>query len=67
MLPLGVGSANLHLARLGYASLTGVDLRGADLTDALFLTRTQVGSALGDPSTRVPDRFPRPTHWLSGG
>ena len=59
--------ADLRVADLIGADLRAADLRGADLTDALFLTRAQVGSALGDPSTRVPDRFPRPTHWLSGG
>ena len=59
--------ADLRASDLIGADLRAADLRGADLTGALFLTRTQVGSALGDPTTRVPDRFPRPTHWLSGG
>ena len=59
--------ADLRASDLIGADLRAADLRGADLTGALFLTRTQVGSALGDPTTRVPDRFPRPTHWLSEG
>jgi hypothetical protein len=26
----------------------------------------QVGGALGDPATRLPDTIERPGHWLSG-
>ena len=47
------------------ADLRAADLRGADLTGALFLTRGQVQSAVGDATTRIPDRFRRPDHWCS--
>ena len=57
--------ADLREADLLGADLRGADLRGADLTRALFLTRTQVQSAVGDGATRIPDRFPRPPHWSS--
>ena len=66
--PLLIGSdlrgADLREADLIGADLRAADLRGADLTGALFLTRGQVQSAVGDPATRIPDRFPRPGHWL---
>lgn len=45
------------------ADLRGADLSGADLRDALYLTRTQVGSARGDTATRLPSRLDRPAHW----
>jgi hypothetical protein len=62
--------ADLRGADLRWADLLGTDLRGsdlggADLTGALYLTRTQVGSARGSASTRLPDRLPRPAHWLA--
>ncbi len=58
--------ADLQDADLIGADLRGVNLRGADLTGALFLTRGQLHSATGDAGTRIPDRFPRPAHWLEG-
>lgn len=45
------------------ADLRNADLAGADLTGALFLTRTQVGGALGSPATRLPPALARPPHW----
>jgi hypothetical protein len=59
--------ADLREADLLGADLRAADLRCADLTGALFLTRTQVQSAVGDAATRIPDRFPRPAHWYSEG
>jgi hypothetical protein len=56
--------ADLREADLLGADVRGADLCGADLRGALYLTRTQVGSAVGDPATRIADRFPRPDHWL---
>jgi hypothetical protein len=56
--------ADLRGADLLGADLRGADLRGADLTDALFLTRTQVQATVGDAATQVPERLPRPTHWV---
>jgi hypothetical protein len=55
--------ADLHTADLLGADLRAADLRGTDLTDALFLTRSQIGSAVGDAATRMPARLPRPAHW----
>jgi uncharacterized protein YjbI with pentapeptide repeats len=61
-------AADLTGADLRRADLLGADLRGAqlaaaDLRDALFLTQSQVGAALGDPGTRIPPRLLRPAHW----
>jgi Pentapeptide repeats (8 copies) len=56
-------SADLRCADLLGADLRGADLRGADLTGALFVTRTQLGSALGDGATRLPSGLSRPAHW----
>jgi hypothetical protein len=55
--------ADLRGADLLGADLRGADLRGADLTDALFVTRTQLGSAVGDAATRLPSGLSRPAHW----
>jgi len=61
--------ADLTGADLAWADLTGADLRGArvggaDLSGALFLSRNQAGSALGDARTRLPAALPRPAHWV---
>jgi Pentapeptide repeats (8 copies) len=61
--------ADLTGADLAWADLTGADLRGArvggaDLSGALFLSRNQAGSAVGDARTRLPAALPRPAHWI---
>ena len=38
-------------------------LDGADLSDALFLTRPQLAAARGDAATRIPTDLERPAHW----
>lgn len=55
--------ARLVRAELLGADLRGADLSGADLTGALYLTRTQVGGALGSPATTLPPALDRPPHW----
>jgi hypothetical protein len=57
--------ADLRDADLIGADLRASDLRGADLTGALFLTRAQLQSAVGDAATRIPARLVRPAHWGS--
>jgi len=56
-------AADLRTADLLGADLRGADLRAADLTNALFLTPSQVRSAVGDAASRVPDGLSRPAHW----
>jgi hypothetical protein len=60
--------ADLRRADLSGADLIGADLRGANLavanlTDALFVSQSQLDSASGDAATRLPDRRRRPAHW----
>jgi uncharacterized protein YjbI with pentapeptide repeats len=65
-------AADLRGADLRACDLLGADLRdarldGADLTDCLFLTQSQVASARGDASTRLPAALAalgRPAHWV---
>ena len=62
--------ADLRDADLTRADLLGADLRGANLggarlAAALYLTRTQVGGALGDRRTTIPGDLERPPHWTS--
>jgi uncharacterized protein YjbI with pentapeptide repeats len=62
-----VGS-DLARADLRDACLLGADLRGAllgraDLRGALFLTRSQLESAVGDAATRLPVHLAAPAHW----
>jgi hypothetical protein len=59
--------AGLRVADLLAADLRGANLDGADLSGALYLTRTQVGSARGSATTRLPEGLPRPAHWLTAG
>jgi uncharacterized protein YjbI with pentapeptide repeats len=61
--------ADLRGADLRRVDLLGADLRGAnicgaDLSTSLFVTPMQVAAAAGDAATRLPDRVPRPGHWV---
>jgi hypothetical protein len=60
--------ADLRGADLRWADLTGCDLRGAnlagsDLGTAIFVTQSQMDSAVGDGRTALPAPVKRPTHW----
>jgi len=57
--------ADLREADLLGADLRGADLRGADLSTAHFVTPSQVASARGDATTRLPHRLgAAPAHWV---
>lgn len=61
-------ASNLSNSDLRKADFIGADLRdanlsGADLTDVLFLTQSQVNSAIGDNHTKIPSYIERPSHW----
>lgn len=47
------------------ADLRDADLSGADLTEVLFLTQSQVNSAMGDEHTKIPSYLERPAHWIT--
>jgi uncharacterized protein YjbI with pentapeptide repeats len=60
--------ADLRDADLGFADVTGADLRsadvrGADLSTTIFLLQSQLDSARGDRTTRMPPNRVRPAHW----
>lgn len=58
-----LGGADLYRVDLLGTDLRGADLSGARLADSLFLTRTQLGGALGDRRTTLPSDLDPPTHW----
>jgi uncharacterized protein YjbI with pentapeptide repeats len=55
--------ADLRRADLTGADLRGADLSGADLTDALFLTQSQLASAVGSSATRISPPLLAPWHF----
>ena len=56
-------NADLRTADLIGADLRNADLSGADLTGSFFLTQSQLNSARGDSTTRLPADLTRPGHW----
>jgi uncharacterized protein YjbI with pentapeptide repeats len=63
-------AADLRGADLDSADLIGADLRdaqlaGAKLDGSLYLTQSQVTSAMGDAGTTLPPALGRPAHWSS--
>lgn len=61
-------ASNLSHSDLRKADFIGADLRdadisGANLTDALFLTQSQINSAIGDVHTKIPSYLEKPIHW----
>jgi uncharacterized protein YjbI with pentapeptide repeats len=46
--------------------LKGADLRGADLRGIKNLTDDHIREAIGDETTKLPDRLQRPAHWSTG-
>ncbi len=63
MLGADLRGADLDLADLTGADIRAADLCGADLADALFVTGSQLESARGDRTTRIPRDLRRPAHW----
>ncbi|MEU5696098.1 pentapeptide repeat-containing protein [Actinosynnema sp. NPDC020468] len=58
--------ADVRRADLIGADLRGAELTGADLRGALFVTQAQLDSALGGPTTRLPEHVRAPAHWPAG-
>ncbi|NLI90936.1 MAG: pentapeptide repeat-containing protein [Peptococcaceae bacterium] len=54
---------DLEGADLIGADLRDADIRGADLSDSIFLTQTQINSAIGDVCTKLPVSLTRPIYW----
>lgn len=59
-----LGDADLFRVDLLGSDLRGAELGGARLAGSLFLTRTQLGGALGDRRTTLPGDLDRPRHWV---
>lgn len=62
-----IGS-DLRRSDLRGADVLGADFRdadvsGADLSEALYLSQTQVNAANGNSSTRLPAGLEQPSHW----
>lgn len=55
--------ADLSQADLIGADLRDADLRGTNLTGSIFLTQSQINSAKGDKTTRLPEMIIRPENW----
>jgi uncharacterized protein YjbI with pentapeptide repeats len=49
------------------ADFRGADLSGADLTESIFLTQSQLDAAKGDADTKLPTSLTRPAHWSPSG
>lgn len=61
-------AANLENCRLTGSCFLGADLRdanikNADLSECIFLTQSQLNSAIGNGRTRIPGRLTRPLTW----
>lgn len=61
-------AANLCDSNLSGTILLGADMRdtnikGTNLKDSLFLTQSQINSAIGDIHTKLPINITRPSHW----
>ncbi|MER7007618.1 pentapeptide repeat-containing protein [Dactylosporangium sp. NPDC000555] len=56
-------AADLRNADVIGADLRGANLAGADLSTSLFLIQSQLDSASGDATTKLPSRLSHPAHW----
>ncbi len=64
MIASNLSHSNLRGSDFIGADLRDADLCGADLRDVLFLTQSQINSAIGDGSTKLPSYLERPGHWI---
>jgi uncharacterized protein YjbI with pentapeptide repeats len=62
-----LSGANLIGANLYGTNLCDVKLEGAILTGVKNLDSQQIGMAVGDRTTRLPDDVEAPTHWRQSG
>ena len=58
-----LSGADLRAVDLIGAGLRDSNLSGADLSTSFFLTQSQLNSAKGDASTKLPASRTRPAHW----
>ncbi|OEF96664.1 pentapeptide repeat-containing protein [Desulfuribacillus alkaliarsenatis] len=65
MIASNLSQSDLRGADFIGADLRDADLRGADLSEVLFLTQSQINSAVGDVHTKIPSNLERPSHWVN--
>lgn len=64
MIASSLRQSDLRRADFIGADLRDADLCGANLTEALFLTQSQINSAIGDVHTKIPSYLEKPSHWI---
>ncbi|NRG29099.1 pentapeptide repeat-containing protein [Bacillus circulans] len=64
MIAANLSNSDLRGADFIGADLRDADLRAANLEAALFLTQSQINSAIGDVHTKIPNYLERPKHWI---
>ncbi|WP_071396514.1 pentapeptide repeat-containing protein [Bacillus tuaregi] len=65
MIATNLSQSDLRRADFIGADLRDADLSGANLTEALFLTQSQINSAIGDIHTKIPSYLDKPSHWCN--
>ena len=65
MIASNLSQSDLRRADFIGADLRDADLSGADLSEVLFLTQSQINSAIGDVHTKIPNYLERPRHWVN--
>ncbi|MBN2878824.1 MAG: pentapeptide repeat-containing protein [Clostridia bacterium] len=63
LIATNLSGIDLTGADLISADMRDANIKGANLADCLFLTQSQVNSAKGDNSTKLPFIIDRPSHW----
>lgn len=56
-------NVDLSKADLIGADMRDADIRGANLSDCIFITQSQINTAIGDSSTKLPKILNRPPYW----
>lgn len=63
LIAANLSGTNLSGADLIGADLRDADIRGADLSESMFVTQSQINTARGDSSTKLPESLAYPTYW----
>ncbi|KEF35921.1 putative low-complexity protein [Schinkia azotoformans MEV2011] len=64
MIASNLSQSDLRRADFIGSDLRDADLSGANLTEVLFLTQSQINSAIGDVHTKIPSYLEKPSHWI---
>ncbi|MGG5460964.1 pentapeptide repeat-containing protein [Clostridium sp. B9] len=58
-----LGGCDLSGTNFQAADMRDVNLKGADLSKSVFLTQSQINTAIGDNKTKLPPQLKRPPYW----